>query len=84
MACIKIPKLAIIAAANICPLWAVITSIIPKRAAKNISRDPNIGAIYAKTGEKKIRHIIEKTPPKNEAEYAKLNALRPSPLFVIG
>ena len=64
----KIPKLAIMAAANIWPRCAVITSIIPKSAAKNISRDPNIGAIYAKTGDKKIKQSIEKTPPKKESK----------------
>ena len=35
----------------------------PNKAAKKISRLPNMGAIHARTGDKRMRQTIEKTAP---------------------
>jgi hypothetical protein len=64
----NIPKQASIAAASTCPRCVITTSRIPSRAAKKISRAPNIGATLSKTGAKSISAQIEKTAPKKLAE----------------
>jgi hypothetical protein len=63
MVCRKMPIHASIPAARTCLRWVMMTRVIPRSAARKISRDPNIGAMLARTGARNISAMMEKTAP---------------------
>ena len=59
----KIPKQASAAAIAACPRCDTTTNTSPSKAARKISRAPNIGATFASTGARLIRQMIEMMAP---------------------